>query len=70
MQIGTLDNPRWTLSVDLSDTPLEHKEFHSIKIERAKNDWVFCKIENSKFTGFGGPKNLSEIIQVFTTWAS
>jgi hypothetical protein len=70
IKVETLDNPGWVLRVDLCDTPLEHRHFDPIKIERTESDWVFCKVENNAFTGFGGVRNLIEIIQVFANWAS
>lgn len=45
-------------------------EFKDIKIQRAdENDWVFCKVEDGNFQGYGGPGNLGELINIFLEWA-
>ncbi|PYJ29620.1 MAG: hypothetical protein DMF24_09765 [Verrucomicrobia bacterium] len=31
VSIGTLDNPRWSLKIDLVDTPLQDKSFTEVK---------------------------------------
>jgi hypothetical protein len=69
ISIGTLDNPGWSLRVDLSETELGRRDFSPLKIERADNDWVQCRVVDGKFEGFGGPKNLIELIDVFLNWA-
>jgi hypothetical protein len=75
IDIGTLDNPGWSLKVDLADTPLEGVSYpgHSYgvgaKNEPTSQDWLVCKVENRKFVGNGGPKKLEEMIGVFLAWA-
>ena len=68
VKIETLDNPGWSLRIDLCDTPLEYREFHSVSFQRTECDWVVCRIENNGFVGFGGAGNLEEIIQIFMNW--
>jgi len=70
VRIDTLDNPGWTIDVDLVDTELETREFIALKIERSTNDWIRCRVEDKSFKGWGGPSNLDELIQVFRRWAS
>jgi Immunity protein 53 len=67
--IGTLDNPGWSLRIDLNGTNLNGCDFSILKIERTANNWVQCRIAGQKFEGFGGPENLSELIEVFLSWA-
>jgi hypothetical protein len=40
VKIGTLDNPGWTLDIDLNQTKAENRELEHTKIERAENDWI------------------------------
>jgi Immunity protein 53 len=64
IHIDTLDNPGWAVIIDLNGTPLGHTEFNQ-SFERSQTDWVECKIENGQFFGYGGPLNLSTILEVF-----
>jgi hypothetical protein len=34
------------------------------------NEWLICKIEDRKFVGYGGPRKLEEMINVFLSWAN
>lgn len=68
--IKTLDNPGWSLTIDLEETDLKDKRFDEVVIERGENDWVFCKVESKQFKGACGPNNLSEILTLFCIWAT
>ena len=69
MTIETLDNPGWAFKVDLEDTELFGLEFGSIEQHRSDDDWIICRVRNGTFEGFGGPRNLSEILATFLGWA-
>ncbi len=64
-KICTLDNPGWIVEINLNSTRSENVQFENIKIERSKNDWVHCSIKDNVFMGYGGPKNLQEILGIF-----
>lgn len=68
IKIDTLDNPGWSVSIDLIGTNLENKNLTKINQLTTENDWIQCKVENYKFQGAGGPKNLTDIIHVFIEW--
>ncbi len=70
IKIETLDNPGWTIQIDVADTELEGRGFQKIKAERAEADWIHCKLENNVFSGACGPKNLIELLEIFRKWAS
>ncbi|QZA58584.1 Imm53 family immunity protein [Candidatus Rhabdochlamydia porcellionis] len=36
IHLGTIDNPGWSLTVDLEDTELEDKNFQKVKIDRSE----------------------------------
>ena len=40
-----------------------------IDINRSENDWIYCSVKNGLFEGFGGPFNLSELVNAFRAWA-
>lgn len=75
VMIGTLDNPGWSVEIDLTDTPLSGAKFngHSYGVGEDSNessdDWMDCKVEGDKFLGFGGPGKLEEILTIFLDWA-
>jgi hypothetical protein len=66
--IETLDNPGWSMTVDLIDTTLLHKPFTEVAVERDGQDWMFCKVESNQFKGSCGPKNLTEMLTLFHDW--
>jgi Immunity protein 53 len=63
--IESLDNPGWTLRVDIEDTKFSTREFGALKISRSGDDRLDCRIESGQFVAFGGVGNLTEIIEVF-----
>jgi hypothetical protein len=70
VSISTLDNPGWSVDINLEDTSLQRKTFHRLEVERNENDWMHCWVDQRVFKGRGGPKNLSEILRVFTEWST
>ena len=68
--ITNIDNPGWSLKVELKDTYLYDVQFEEFKVQRDnEDDWVHCKVEAGSFQGFGGPGNLAELLSVFLDWA-
>jgi hypothetical protein len=68
VRIGTLDNPGWTLTVDLEGTSLERKPMTPLEIHRSEHDWIHAAVKDRRFEGAGGPDNLVELIRVFRLW--
>jgi hypothetical protein len=69
VKIDTLDNPGWSMKVDLKGTSLQKKVFQEFRIERSDRDWVFARKNAEVFEVFGGPRNLNEMIEKFLLWA-
>ncbi|PLX78258.1 MAG: hypothetical protein C0616_15125 [Desulfuromonas sp.] len=75
ISIGTLDNPGWLIEVDLAGTDLDGIPFTGRRYGIGDNghpvgrNWLDCKVEGSKFRGYGGPEKLNELITVFLEWA-
>jgi hypothetical protein len=69
VSIDTLDNPGWTVTIDLDGTNLSSKIFQPIEDMNASRDWIRCWVEGGKFYGVGGPQKLEEILTVFLSWA-
>ena len=78
--IDTLDNPGWSLTVDLLGTPLEQRPFEPVYENVDDEDpvqglwgegsWMACKVEGSKFKGYSGPRELGRLISIFREWAA
>ena len=69
VEIGTIDNPGWSLEINLVGTKLENIKFKRIEIERKEDDWVHCWVENKVFNAACGPLNLEEVLEIFLKWA-
>ena len=63
-----LDNPGWAVEIDLIGTKLSDKVLPETIEERSATDWIRCSAGSGKFKGFGGPRNLAEIIERFIAW--
>ena len=69
VKIETLDNPGWAVEVDLIGTKLSDRVLAETVEERSATDWIRCSAGGGQFKGFGGPRNLAEIIERFLAWA-
>ena len=68
--IATLDNPGWSLEIDLADTPLQHKMFTEVKRDYEQaTEWITCFLRGGKFQGACGPEKLEEMLEIFLDWA-
>jgi hypothetical protein len=65
-----LDNPGWTVTIDLDDTPLRDQPFTVVERTSDGREWISCRVEGSQFRGAGGPHMLGAIIEEFVKWAS
>lgn len=71
VKIDTLDNPGWSVTIDLADTPLEYKEFDEYKNKNyvRDDDWIICFVRDGQFRGAGDTYKLEKIIEIFKNWA-
>ncbi len=69
IKIDTIDNPGWSLQIDLSGTTLTGKTFEKIRRDVDENNWVHCWVAENKFQAGGGPLNLGDLIKEFVEWA-
>jgi len=69
VRIETLDNPGWSVRVDVRETGLDIDEFVAVSITRSDEDWIVCEIKAGVYEGHGGAGNLIEIVEVFLRWA-
>lgn len=69
IHLGTIDNPGWSLRINLEDTELEVRNFQQVDINRSESDWIFCEVKDIKFESRCGVGNLSEVLRIFRKWA-
>ena len=74
VSIETLDNPGWSVKIDLAGTELENINYREYsygmeEVDSTDNNWLVTKKENMQFVGYGGPNKLIEILSVFIKWA-
>ena len=67
--IESLDNPGWSVTIDLIGTPLENKTMPALRQERSPRDWLVCEIERNQFHGAGDGLKLIAILDFFQNWA-
>jgi len=67
--IDTIDNPGWSLRIDLADTSLHGKAYERSENHRGEHDWVVTWIADAQFQAACGPLNLSEALSRFREWA-
>lgn len=76
LKIGTMDNPGWSVQIDLAYTGIDPASIAEHLERRREDDWIECKAEPGcvwtpdvqnfyYFLGYGGPHNLAEIIEYF-----
>ena len=72
VKIDTLDNPGWRVDIDLSDTELQLERFVAFSRGDPEHDadWIRCSVESGTFSAVGGSGNLTELLQIFLTWAA
>lgn len=70
IKIYTLDNPGWTLEIDLTGTDLEQVPFEELAVNYdSETDWLICKVKDNTFIGASAPLFLEEMIAVFLEWS-
>jgi hypothetical protein len=65
VKIDTIDNPGWSVKIDLAwltSVEIEGKEF---KLDNGDGDWMHCSVKNAMFHGYGDPFKLETIIIYF-----
>ncbi len=70
ISIGTIDNPGWSLNIELTGTELEHVMFEEYRENyEDETDWLICQTVGANFGGHCGPRKLERMIDIFLDWA-
>ena len=68
VSIETLDNPGWSVRIDLRGTALAGQPLTLAREDTSETDWFQYWIQDDVFHGAGGPRNLSAILLAFRDW--
>jgi hypothetical protein len=63
--IETLDNPGWSVQIDLEETQLACRARPQVREQTSEEDWIHVEITDSKFVGAGDPTKLLTILAAF-----
>ena len=64
--ISTLDNPGWTVRIDLEETALEGLNFKKdYQNQEKEHDWFTIKTRDRFLEFFCGPENLKDVFKIF-----
>lgn len=78
VKIDTLDNPGWTIDIELRETELQGRPFARVAhgepagdLEewRSLGSWWVADVSNDAFNAACGPLDLDSVIGVFREWA-
>jgi hypothetical protein len=69
VRIDTLDNPGWSVEIDLTGTTLQSGSMQPVVRQGGADDWIRCEVKDRKFIGHGDPTKLLEILTAFQEWA-
>lgn len=70
VKIDTLDNPGWTVTVDLKGTPLERATMDKSSRDNGPGDWVLIEVRDTQFRAAGDPSKLAMILAAFREWSN
>ncbi len=64
ISIGTLDNPGWTVKIDLTDTCLQDLAYEK-QVANGDFDWLIVKVNEKAFEASGDPNKLTVVLSIF-----
>ena len=69
LELTTLDNPGWAITVDLNDTDQEDHNFEETKVNYDdERDWIRVWKDGSKLKGACGPRQLDAMLLILADW--
>lgn len=68
IRIDTLDNPGWSVQIDLSEGNIDEISFEAVSNCTDDSNWMHCEVKDGKFCGRGDPTKLDAIIEVFRSY--
>lgn len=68
--IGNIDNPGWSIAIDLTGSDLEGARLDYRVLRDSEPDWVHCWSEGAKFEAATGPLGLTSGLAEFRSFAN
>jgi hypothetical protein len=65
VKIETLDNPGWSVQIDLQETSLQGLVVPFQKADISEYDWFTFEVGKGKYTAYGDPTKLSLLLEKF-----
>lgn len=65
IEIRTLDNPGWSVKVDLSGTPFQDLLIENPVVEKSEDDWYSIDVKDGFYKGYGDPSKLEFLLLQF-----
>jgi hypothetical protein len=65
IKIETIDNPGWSIQIDLDGTDVLLEEQNWTLLEQSDTSWIGYKVENNIFFASGDPQKLELLILIF-----
>lgn len=69
VKIDSLDNPGWSVTIDLEGTDLEGVPMDPVSPDATPDDWLRLECKGKQFVGHGDPTKLAIILDAFHDWA-
>jgi hypothetical protein len=66
--LTTVDNPGWSFEFDLRDTYFMDIPFEEVFVQKDDDNWYHCTLKKGIFHGWGGAKNLTNILETLRDW--
>jgi immunity protein 53 of polymorphic toxin system len=71
IEINTLDNPGWRVTINLEGTALERARFAVVEENYDdETDWLRCWVAERTFQAAGGPMQLTRMLRIFLDWVA
>lgn len=68
VRIDTLDNPGWTVEIDLARTELEAKHFSKISEDFGDLGWTQIEIKDGVWSAACDHRGLTRVLRIFLDW--
>jgi Immunity protein 53 len=68
VRIETLDNPGWSISIDLTGTALAGHPYQTLTQLESESDWIHCRVVDFVWHGNSDPRGLGRLVRVFREW--
>lgn len=65
VKIETIDNPGWSIKIDLVETSLENLNIEYSLIESSETEWYGYSVKNGVFFAAGDPTKLLFLLEIF-----